>query len=373
MSRNGENKISIITATYNSERYLEDTIKCVLQQSAYDRLEFIIVDGASSDRTLDIISSHRDLIQIVISEPDAGIYDAFNKGIRAATGNIIYFLNSDDYLHDKMVIADILAEFDSDPSNRAVYGNVLIVNEKNGLHKPYGHKTTLANLQLGRNITHQALFVKKSVFDEFGLFELDYKIASDFDATIKLFKKYEANCAYINRSIAVFRTGGASNGLANLEEVRRDLVQICTKHFGNSVPQPLTRGELNGSHYKKWVETLLLDDKPVSKVVYDRGIRSAAIFGTIDLSLYMLKDLEKSGIQVQAFLDNDRKIQGASIRGITVHAPEWLADHVRSVDAIILAIEYDYDAEIREQICNLLEDAAPPIYSWKQLVVWNHE
>ncbi|MFB9276292.1 glycosyltransferase [Cohnella cellulosilytica] len=371
MSQSAENKISIITATYNSERYLEDTIKSVLQQSAYDRLEFIIVDGGSTDRTLNIISVYRDLIHIVISEPDAGIYDAFNKGIRAATGNIVYFLNSDDYLHDKTVISDVLAEFDSDPSNRAIYGHVLIVNEKIGLYKPYGHKTTLANLQLGRNITHQAIFVKKSVFDEFGLFELKYRIASDFDANVKLFKKYEANCVFINRAIAVFRTGGTSTDIANLEEVRRDLVQICTKHFGKSVLQPLTRGEMNGGHYKKWVETLLLDDKPISKTAFNRGIRSVAIFGTIDLSLYMLIDLEKSGIQVQAFLDNDRKIQGASIRGITVYAPEWLVDHGRRIDAIILAFEYDYDAEIRDQISNLLGEAAPPIYSWKQFVVWN--
>ncbi len=373
MALNNVNTISIITATFNSERYIEQTILSVVQQTSYSNIEYIIVDGASTDSTMEIVNKYRDAIHQIISEPDKGIYDAFNKGIQAATGDAIYFLNSDDYLTDNSVIKDVLEQFSSDLSLKAVYGDVICVNETNGFRKPMGRRTTLDDLRLARMLPHQGLFVRKNVFDEFGLFDLSYKIVSDFDATIKMFKKYESHCLYINRAIAIYRFGGPSSNLVHRNKMQNEFVQICEKHFGRSLVQPLSIAESNIDYYKRWLETLLLKNAPISAIVRQKGITNAVIVGTVEMSLYVLYDLQKAGIQVHAFLDNDSRSHGMKIDSIMVYPVEWLADRAAQYDAIILAFEGNHDDGIRRQIHDLLGESAPQIFSWRQMVMWNVE
>lgn len=180
-------KISIVTATYNSKQYLRDTIRSVLGQS-YKNIQYIVIDGVSSDGTLDILQQFRQEIDVLVSEPDSGVYDAFNKGIRYAAGDIIYFLNSDDYLLDAGVLLTVAAAFQAHPETMGVYGKIIYRQEDMDLWEP-AHFGTIggAELQRGQLPPHPAFFARREVYQKVGKFDLSYRI--DQDALNWLFQK----------------------------------------------------------------------------------------------------------------------------------------------------------------------------------------
>ena len=196
-------KISIITITYNSEKTLENTIKSVLAQN-YDSLEYIIVDGGSTDKTLEIIKQYDDFVTRWISEADNGISDAFNKGIRMATGEIIGIINSDDGLCDGALNA-LAKEYD--PNVDVYRGNVLLWNtetnkkvlEVPSMHIPYSG--------LKVNISHQGTFVRKDAYEKYGVFNTSYKYSMDLDLLMR-FERMGARFKYINYTMAFFTMGG---------------------------------------------------------------------------------------------------------------------------------------------------------------------
>ena len=157
-------KVSIITATYNSEQYVEDTILSVINQT-YADIEYIIVDGGSRDNTIQIAQRYRDKIATLISEPDKGVYDAFNKGIRASTGDIIYFLNSDDFLYNESIIEMVASRFNENRELNAVYGNVLHRGNNTETDQIHGWEFSDHDFIKGYMPPHQALFVKRDMFD----------------------------------------------------------------------------------------------------------------------------------------------------------------------------------------------------------------
>ncbi|MES2284324.1 MAG: glycosyltransferase family 2 protein [Bacteroidota bacterium] len=171
--------ISIITIVYNGAKYIERTINSVINQT-YHNIEFIIIDGGSTDQTLDIIKKYEDKITFWKSEPDLGIADAFNKGISVAKGSIIGFVNSDDWYEDD-TIEKVVGYFDS---YSVVFGDVQFWEKNKKTHRTYGDHNRLHH---GMTIAHPAVFVKKEIYNKYGLFNLEYKIAMDYEFILRLY------------------------------------------------------------------------------------------------------------------------------------------------------------------------------------------
>ncbi len=205
-------KVSIITVCYNAELCIENAINSVLAQT-YKNIEYIIVDGKSTDGTMDIINKYRDRISTVISEKDNGIFDAMNKGIRAATGEIIYFLNSDDRLYDKDVISDVVNEFNNRPDEGFIYGKIRNVDyplELEPYIKEYKIIKRKSEFLINQGICHQSIFVRKWVFDRVGCFDPKYKLGADLDWLISVYSA-SIKMRFMDRYIAYYYYAGLTN------------------------------------------------------------------------------------------------------------------------------------------------------------------
>ena len=206
--------ITIITVTYNSESTINDTIISVLNQS-YNDIEYIIVDGCSKDRTVDIIKEYEPKFKgrlKWISEKDKGIYDAMNKGIRMATGDIIGILNSDDFFTSNDVISTVYETFEKYNPD-AIYGDIHFVNDSN-LNKTvryYSSKIFRRELmRFGFMPAHPSFYIKRECFDKFGLYNTSYKIAADFEFLLRTIFIGNIKTIYIPKDFVTMRTGGAS-------------------------------------------------------------------------------------------------------------------------------------------------------------------
>lgn len=199
-------KISIITITYNSEKTLDETIKSVVSQN-YENLEYLIIDGGSTDNTLKIVEHYRDQLAFVISEPDRGISDAFNKGIRYATGDIIGIINSDDLL-----LPGALKELaNSYEEGVDVYrGNVILWDEDKNTKLSTKPTMEFPLYAFIKSVCHQATFVTKSAYDRWGGFKLDFRYMMDADLLHRLYIK-GARFKHIDKDMAVFRLGGVTS------------------------------------------------------------------------------------------------------------------------------------------------------------------
>ena len=246
-------KISIITVCYNSYRTLEKTIKSVLSQTHLN-LEYIIIDGKSNDNTLSIInkfSDNHNQIKIY-SEEDKGIYDAINKGINLASGDIIGFVHSDDFLASNDIINDIISFMKSE-SLDGVYGDLQYVNKINSKKiirnwKSCDFKPSL--LKQGWMPPHPTLFLKKEVYEKHGLFDLSYKISADYDFILRIFKDSELKFGYLPKDITKMRVGGASNrSIKNIiQKTKEDFRAIRSNDIGNF----LTLVKKNTSKFKQF-------------------------------------------------------------------------------------------------------------------------
>ena len=225
-------KISIITATYNSGSTLRDTIRSVLSQS-YPDIEYIIVDGGSKDNTLEIINEHKDKISKVISEPDKGIYDAMNKGIRMATGDIVGILNSDDFFTSTDVIENIAKAFESNDID-AVFGDIHFVKPDN-LKRPVRHYSSSifrpALFRFGFMPAHPSFYVKRICYEKYGLYDLNYKIASDYDLLIRFLYVNKITYKYLNMDFVTMRVGGVSTeNVKSRVVLNKEIVRACRKY-----------------------------------------------------------------------------------------------------------------------------------------------
>lgn len=224
-------KISVIMVCFNSEGFIADAIKSIQNQS-YKNFELIIIDGGSTDRTLATINSFREIISILISEPDKGIYDAMNKGLQWASGDLICFLNSDDYFKDNNVLASV-ASYSCDYNYDALMTDVEIVSRKHPkklLRKYSGRKMSLAKMKWGIMPPHPGVFLRKHVFCQSGNFNTSYKIAGDFDLLYRVFSLPTVKVGYLPLTSVIMRSGGASaSGLHSKlllnSEVRKCLVE----------------------------------------------------------------------------------------------------------------------------------------------------
>jgi glycosyltransferase len=205
-------RVSIITATYNSEKTLLDTL-ISLEHQSYPDIEYIVIDGASKDNTIELIKCNCKKVSKIISETDKGIYDALNKGIRAATGDIVGFLHSDDLLAYDDVISDIVKTF-ADTSCDAVYGDLEYVSQDDTAKRVRLWKSgAFSNLKmkLGWMPPHPSFYMKRSCYNEFGGFSLDYRISSDYDSLLRYILDGRIKISYLPKILIKMRVGGISN------------------------------------------------------------------------------------------------------------------------------------------------------------------
>lgn len=203
-------KISVITICYNNESDIQKTIKSVLAQN-YENIEYIVVDGASKDNTLNIVRSYSSNIDVIISEPDNGIYDAINKGIRAATGDVIGLIHSGDRIYNSQVIQKIANHFINNPKVDGIYGNSKIIKPNGELKMVnMGGEFSKKRIRSGWMPSHQSIYLKKKVFEKYGLYRNDLGGSGDYELFIRIFYCQELNIKYLNEYIIYFTLGGKS-------------------------------------------------------------------------------------------------------------------------------------------------------------------
>ena len=204
-------KFTIITATFNSADTLTSCLDSVKGQSV--EVEHVLIDGGSNDETLKITDRYQDHLTSVVSEPDQGIYDAMNKGIRLATGDLIGILNADDFYPENDVLAQVAAVF-SDPMVQACYGDLVYVDsqdtDKITRHWRAG-SFDRSKMYWGWMPPHPTFFVRTDVYRQYGLFDLDLGTAADYEIMLRFLQKHQINVAYIPRVLVHMRTGGVSN------------------------------------------------------------------------------------------------------------------------------------------------------------------
>jgi glycosyltransferase involved in cell wall biosynthesis len=198
------NLISVIIVVYNAKETIKSTIDSILAQ-IYKNIEIVIIDGGSNDGTIDIVNSYSTKINYFITEKDNGVYDAMNKGISASKGEWIFFLGADDTLFNENVLTSI---FIYNPYSEIdfLYGDVVLTSNQ----KVYGGERTYMSL-VEKNICHQSIFYKRTVFDKIGNYNLNYKILGDFDFNIRVFESSELKRQYINQTIALYNNKGLSS------------------------------------------------------------------------------------------------------------------------------------------------------------------
>ena len=204
-------KISIITPVFNDVR-VSRALDSILSQRHEHDLELIVVDAASTDGTMEVLERYRDSITTLISEPDDGIYDGMNKGIRHATGNVVGILNADDRYADEYVLRDVAEAFADDAAD-ACYGNLVYVNHNDKIVRYW--KTGDAGLRKwywGWMPPHPTFFVRRRIYDEYGGFKLEFPIAADYELMLRLFVRQRISVRYLDRVLVRMALGGASNG-----------------------------------------------------------------------------------------------------------------------------------------------------------------
>ena len=235
-------KISVITATWNSGRTIGDTLRSVFNQS-FTNVEHIIKDGGSKDDTLEICKNFEQKYYTdgdkgrtinIQSDKDKGIYDAMNQGVKAATGDVIGILNSDDFYTSDDVLARVAEEFEKNPQLEAVYGDIHFVKEEN-LKKCTRYFSSRYfrpwALRFGFMPAHPSFYVRREVYEKYGLYDLDFRTSSDFEMMVRLFVKEKIRSKYINKDFVTMRAGGESTaGLEAKRKVNRDIAGSLKKH-----------------------------------------------------------------------------------------------------------------------------------------------
>lgn len=228
-------KISLITATYNSGRVLRTTLESVLKQT-YSDIEYIIIDGASKDNTMDLVYEYEPLFNGRIkwlSEPDKGIYDAMNKGIRMATGDIVGIINSDDFYHRTDVLSCVAEAFE-EPGVQAVYGDVRFVHpgDLDKTIRYYSSKVFSPKLfRYGFMPAHPTFFTYKKYFEEFGYYKTDYKIAADYELLVRFLYVHKLQAKYLPLDFMKMRTGGVSTASVRSNILlNKEIVRACREN-----------------------------------------------------------------------------------------------------------------------------------------------
>ncbi|MEM5507005.1 glycosyltransferase family 2 protein [Shewanella frigidimarina] len=220
-------KVSIITVCFNSDKTIEDTLKSI-QSQTYSDIEYIVVDGLSKDRTNEIVNEYRDVVSIHVSEKDNGLYDAMNKGIQLATGDIIGVLNSDDILANNNTIQQLVNTIGC---NDGIYGDIGFYSEHDFSDKKRHYSSKgfkKSKFARGMMPAHPSFYARKSCYERVGLYRTDFKIASDFDMVLRIFSLANTSFTYLEDEIVKMRLGGVStSGFMSNYILNKEILESC--------------------------------------------------------------------------------------------------------------------------------------------------
>jgi len=226
-------KISIITVAYNCKSVLNHCLDSVAAQS-YDNIEHIVIDGASTDGTLSLLNSRRNNLAMIVSEPDDGIYDAMNKGIKLAKGDIIGFLNSDDFYASNEVLSRVASVFKDDPSLELCYSDLTYndqVDTSRVIRYWKSSNFILGTFSKGWCPPHPTFFVRRSMYERYGNFDLSYSIASDIELMMRFLEVHKRNARYIPELWVKMRMGGLSNkNIKNIVDQNLEVLRALRSH-----------------------------------------------------------------------------------------------------------------------------------------------
>ena len=227
-------KITIITVCFNAANTINDTLKSVAKQKDVE-IEHIVVDGGSKDQTLEIVKKYKS-VSVLVSEPDKGIYDAMNKGISLMTGDIVGTLNADDFYSSDLVLSEVEKAF-LDPSIKACYGDLVYVKQDDVNKNVRYWKSGVYEDKLFRSgwmPAHPTFFVRKSIYERFGKFSLDYKIAADFELLFRLIEQSKIKIKYIPKVLVKMRMGGTTNrNLSNVITQNQEIIKILKDYYSD--------------------------------------------------------------------------------------------------------------------------------------------
>jgi len=319
------NKVSIITVCYNSAKTIEQTILSIIYQTSQN-YEYLIIDGGSTDGTLDIIEKYKSAISYFVSEPDQGIYDAMNKGIQISKGNVIAFLNSDDW-YSEDTISRVLDEFENNDVD-IVYGDVLIatgtgvpIRRNAFINETFHHQMT---------IFHPATFVRLDMFDRIGLFDLQFKVAADYDWLLRAFIG-GAKFHHTENVLTNFRYGGVS--VKELDLCTEETRSICLKWLPENLKTkflPLINDEyekhINEAAVLRKTKHLLSENKSLLIDLisdYIKPDETVYVWGSGIMGMQCLEWLQAIGVSVKAIIDTDEQkwqyhLDGIEIAGINI-------------------------------------------------------
>lgn len=229
-------KVSIITVTFNCSHTIQDTITSVANQD-YPFIEHIVIDGASTDGTQDIIDQNGSKIRHFISEPDNGIYNAMNKGIKLASGSIVGILNGDDIFYDNECISSVVEEFKK-KKVEAVYGNLVYVTPENmdTIVRYYNSESFFPKMfAYGHMPAHPTFFVHRNCYEKYGLFKEDYAIAADFELLLRFLGNHKISHSCLPKVLVKMRTGGVSTrDFKSKWRLNKEIVQACRENNVNT-------------------------------------------------------------------------------------------------------------------------------------------
>jgi glycosyltransferase len=231
-------KMTLLTASWNSAATIGDTLHSVAKQT-YPEIEHIIIDGASADDTLAVVAREGRHIALLVSEKDKGIYDAYNKGISLASHDIIGFINSDDFYAHEGVIAEVMAAFESDPELEAVHADLVYVDQSdtNKVVRHWKSRECSAKvLSRGFIPAHPTVFLRRSVYDKVGLFNLDYRLAADYEFLLRVFHVHKIRARYLPSIWVRMRVGGATGGSFSSIKLQNDEIRRAQQLHGVHYP-----------------------------------------------------------------------------------------------------------------------------------------
>lgn len=346
-----ERKVSIVTVSYNSVDTIEQTICSVLRQS-YQNIEYIIIDGQSTDGTIDIIAKYRKCISYFVSEPDEGLYYAMNKGIQQATGDIIGIINSDDWYEPDAVERAVNCLTYNDVE--LAYGRKRVIFE-NGIKKDV-EKQPIENTWYKPTVPHSTVFVKSKLYRRYGLFDTKYKIAADYELILRFYAN-GVRFGYIDAIITNFRNGGISTirYMEGAEEGRQISLLYIDKCPEKELAMKQIIENYNMAKFRMIVEKSpgILGEMLRDKFKEKDGV---IIFGTGFWGEWFQHMLEACNIPVKMYIDNNQRKWSMTLNGVKIYAPEALKD---CQGRIVIAVR-----DCVSEICGQLRELNYDGISW---------
>lgn len=334
--------ISIIIPVYNSKSLIERTLDGLTSQKT-TMYEIIVIDGGSTDGTLDVVRQYSSVVSVCISEPDNGIYDAMNKGIAHATGDIVAFLGAGDYLLDDS-LSHVANVFENNPDIDIYCGEVYkkLGDDLQKRNNPFANNSD--NLRYGMIYCHQAVFARKTLFERIGNFNTKYKIAADYDWLLRAYYQ-SAKFFYEKYYLTVFDyTGVSSRKLINMTDE-----SLCIAKDNDT--EGLYTKEIYHQYYQNYINAFVKENRKCSEICKKKIVneiprdKDIFLFGAGDLGRNTMQLLQNIGVTVRGIFDNSEKKNGTEICGVKVGKPIACKDNV----FIIITSQY-YGKEISVQL-----------------------